>query len=296
MSGIYWIKLKTDVFSDEKIKLIEAMPDADSILIILIKLWTLAGKTNDQGMIYLSRDIPYSIEMLGTILSRSTELINLAIETLEKFEMIKRDDKGFITIENWEKHQNIEGMEKIREQNRLRKKRQREKEKELSQDMSREVTQQNKNKNKNKIKIKKEKKNNTIESGVDETKNNFESFRKAYPGTKRGLDAEWNDFVKKYKDWREIIPLLNTSLENQKKSRDQKKFKGDFVPEWKNLKTWLNQSCWTEELGAGEKSAHGDQPCRKLYVAPKLSKEELGTLKPGDLTGIFNKVSEGMKI
>ncbi|NQD99744.1 hypothetical protein HP420_13240 [Staphylococcus xylosus] len=39
--------------------------------------------------------------------------------------------QGVIKVSNWDKHQNIEGLEKIREQNRLRKQRQREKQKEL---------------------------------------------------------------------------------------------------------------------------------------------------------------------
>ena len=46
MADIKWIKITTDMFDDEKIKVIEAMPDRDAILIIWIKLLTLAGKVN----------------------------------------------------------------------------------------------------------------------------------------------------------------------------------------------------------------------------------------------------------
>lgn len=42
--GISWIKLTTNVFDDEKIKLIDTMPDHDAILVIWIKLLTLDGK------------------------------------------------------------------------------------------------------------------------------------------------------------------------------------------------------------------------------------------------------------
>ena len=44
MAEITWIKLKTDMFEHDKIKLIEALPDCDTILIIWVKLLTAAGK------------------------------------------------------------------------------------------------------------------------------------------------------------------------------------------------------------------------------------------------------------
>ena len=51
-----------------------------------------------------------------------------AKEALEQFNMIVTDG-DFFTIAGWEEYQNIEGMDKIREQNRLRKQRQRENQK-----------------------------------------------------------------------------------------------------------------------------------------------------------------------
>lgn len=56
-------------------------------------------------------------------------------------------DSDVIHISNWDVYQNTEGLEKIREQNRIRKRKQREREKQallVSRDMSRDVTQQNK--------------------------------------------------------------------------------------------------------------------------------------------------------
>ena len=34
MSGVKWIKICTDIFDDEKIVLIESMPEADGIIVI----------------------------------------------------------------------------------------------------------------------------------------------------------------------------------------------------------------------------------------------------------------------
>jgi len=75
----------------------------------------------------------------------------------------------------------------------------------------------------------------------------FESFRKQYLGNKRGLETEFTDF-KKHKDWKECLDLLLPALEKQKEARNIKSSKGSFVPEWKNLKTWINQRCWEEEI------------------------------------------------
>ena len=108
------------MFDDEKIKLIEAVPEADMILVIWIKLLTLAGKKNMNGYIFLTENIPYTDEMLATLFNRPLNTIRLALETFKKFGMINFNSEGQMKVSNWEKHQNIEGLEKIREQGRLR--------------------------------------------------------------------------------------------------------------------------------------------------------------------------------
>ena len=120
MPDVKWIKITTEMFDDEKIKLIESMPDKDSILIIWIKLLVQAGKCNATGYIFLNETLPYTDEMLSTIFNRPLNTVRLALTTFQKFGMIDILDDGKISITNWEKHQNIEGMEKVKEQNRLR--------------------------------------------------------------------------------------------------------------------------------------------------------------------------------
>jgi predicted phage replisome organizer len=152
LAEVKWIKITTDMFDDEKIRLIESMPEGDAILVTWIKLLTLAGKTNDNGTIYLTETIPYTEDMLSTICRRPLQIIRLALQTFEKLEMIAIEN-GIINIVNWEKHQNIERLQQIREQTRTRVARFREKQRLLSEPVTlrnAEVTQQNKNKNKNK--------------------------------------------------------------------------------------------------------------------------------------------------
>ena len=128
MADVKWIKITTDIFSDEKILLLEQMPDADSLLVIWFKLLCMAGKENNYGVFLMRTRMPYTEEMLATIFRRPLNTVRLALSTFEAYGMIEIED-DIIYIPNWEKHQNIDGMEKIKEQNRIRKQRQRERQK-----------------------------------------------------------------------------------------------------------------------------------------------------------------------
>lgn len=130
MADIKWIKIATDIFSDEKVMLIESMPEADGIITIWFKLLCLAGRQNNSGVFTMNDKIAYTDEMLATIFRRPLNTVRLALDTFETFGMIERYE-GIITIPNWEKYQNIDGLDKIREQNRIRKAKQRERQKEL---------------------------------------------------------------------------------------------------------------------------------------------------------------------
>lgn len=136
MSDIKWIKLSTNMFEDEKIKLIEKMPEADTLLIIWIKLLSQAGKNNASGYIFLTENIPYTEEMLSTIFDRPVSVIRMALSVFQGFGMLEVNDKNFISIANWEKHQNIDGMAKIREQTRDRVAKHRDKKKEISSNVT----------------------------------------------------------------------------------------------------------------------------------------------------------------
>lgn len=136
MAKINWIKLSVNIFDDEKIKLIRKMPEGNSIILIWIQLLCMAGKTNDNGAVYMGQNMYYTDEMLATICDQPLNTIRLALETFRRFEMIEHTEQGLITIENWEKHQNIEGMEKIREQTRKRVAKHRKKQKELESNVT----------------------------------------------------------------------------------------------------------------------------------------------------------------
>ena len=118
MADVKWIKIATDVFDDEKILLIESLPEGDSILVIWFKLLCLAGKQNNSGVFLLGDKIAYTDKMLATIFRRKEATVQLALQTFEQFGMIELID-GVITVPNWNKHQTLDAYEKKKERDRL---------------------------------------------------------------------------------------------------------------------------------------------------------------------------------
>lgn len=110
MADVKWIKITTDIFDDEKILLIESLPEADSIIVIWFKLLCLAGKMNNSGVFMMNDKIAYTDKMLSSIFRRKESTVQLALKTFEQFGMVEIID-GVITIPNWGKHQNLKQLE-----------------------------------------------------------------------------------------------------------------------------------------------------------------------------------------
>ena len=127
-SDIKWIKITTDMFDNRKIKHLRRLPEGNNIVLIWVMLLTMAGRCNANGMIFLTENIPYTTKMLADELDFEENTVQLALKALEQLGMITTN-RDFFSITGWAEHQNIEGMDKIREQNRVRKQRQREREK-----------------------------------------------------------------------------------------------------------------------------------------------------------------------
>ena len=109
MAEVKWIKIVTDVFDDEKILMIETMPEADTIIVIWFKLLCLAGKQNNSGVFQMGQ-MPYTDEMFSTIFRRPLNTVRLALKTFEQFGMIEIVHNT-VTIPNWGKHQSIDQIE-----------------------------------------------------------------------------------------------------------------------------------------------------------------------------------------
>lgn len=117
MADVKWIKITTDIFDDEKILLIESLPDPYAIITCWFKLLCLAGKQNNSGVFLIGR-IPYTDKMLATIFRMNEATVSMALKTFEQFGMVEIVD-GVITIPNWDKHQSLDAYEKKKERDRL---------------------------------------------------------------------------------------------------------------------------------------------------------------------------------
>lgn len=140
---VRWIKISTNIFDDEKIKLIEKMPEGDTLLVIWFKLLVRAGLVNNNGLIYLNENIPYTDEMLSIVFDKPLPTIRLALKTFQQFGMINIADTNAILLLNWEKYQNKEGLEKVREQGRKRQQKFREKQSQILLETSKNFNAEN---------------------------------------------------------------------------------------------------------------------------------------------------------
>lgn len=113
MSDVKWIKVAVDMFDHDKIDFLRSLPEGDSIIVTWIQMLTIAGKSNNGGYLMVTDRIPYTEQLLSNKLRRQPVFLQFALKTLESLNMINFEDGPF-HITNWEKHQNANGLEKIR--------------------------------------------------------------------------------------------------------------------------------------------------------------------------------------
>ena len=182
MAEVKWIKIATDIFDDEKILLIEGLPDAYAIITVWFKLLCLAGKKNNGGVFLMNDKIPYTDKMLATIFRMNESTVKLALNAFEQFKMIEIVE-GIITIPNWNKHQTLDAYERKKERDRLYQEERRAKQRALiekSSDKSSERTSD--------VAVSEEERdidNNICSPEPDERESNFEKIYAIYP-KKRG--------------------------------------------------------------------------------------------------------------
>lgn len=120
MAEVKWVKITTGMFDNRKIKYLRKLPDGNNIVLIWVMLITMAGRCNAGGKIFLTEDIPYIPKILADELAFEENTVSLALEALERLNMIVTDQDGFFSIANWEEYQNAEGLDRIKEQTRKR--------------------------------------------------------------------------------------------------------------------------------------------------------------------------------
>ncbi|NFV12642.1 hypothetical protein FDG09_06815 [Clostridium sporogenes] len=251
LAEIKWIKITTNMFDDEKIKLIDAMPERDTVHYIWIRLLVQAGKTNADGYIFLNDDIPYTEEMLSTIFNRPLNSLRFALKVLGDFGMIQIQKDKLIKITNWSKHQNIEGMEKVRQQTRERVAKYRAKKKGLLEETK--IQNCPNNDNKKSVML-----HETLSNGRDididiedidieedrkiDLRKKLDKINKAYFNTfYRQISTTYLNQILKIMDKEDYTDLLIYALDiTKKREQEQGKIKG-FKYTMSILESWINK-------------------------------------------------------
>ena len=168
MADLQWLKLSTNFFDNNKIKLLESERDGDTLIRVWIQLLTIAMKCNYQGRLSLTEDRPMTVDEFSKIMGKSRKKITKCLEKFEELKMIIIED-NFYKIKNWSKYQSADKLEEIRLQNCLRQQKYREKMKSEKEKSNVTVTQRN---------TKEEKKiRNKIEKEGDESRSGFKEFK-----------------------------------------------------------------------------------------------------------------------
>lgn len=187
MAEVKWIKITTDIFDDEKILLIESLPDSYAIITAWFKLLCLAGKQNNDGVFIMNDRVPYTEKMLATIFRMKETTVTLALDTFESFGMIERVN-GTITIPNWGKHQTLDAYEKKKARDKRYQAERRARQKAIalkssdsSSDKSSDVAVSDKEEDKDI--------NNICSSRPDERESDFKKIYEIYPRKDGGTKA-----------------------------------------------------------------------------------------------------------
>lgn len=102
MADVKWIKIVTDIFDDEKILLIETLPEADSIIVIWFKLLCKSKLKNSQGIYeYKIAQVNLTDEVLKVALSYEKDNIGDVLKILIDNGFIERKQKSILIIPFW---------------------------------------------------------------------------------------------------------------------------------------------------------------------------------------------------
>ena len=129
MPEIQWIKLSVGIFDNRKIKRILSQPRGEEMLVFWLRLLCLSGQLNRDGALLFTEREPYDVSSLAVECDLPRTLVAEWLEVFIAFGMMTKEN-GIYRITGWEKYQNVEGMERVREQTKARVKAYRERQRE----------------------------------------------------------------------------------------------------------------------------------------------------------------------
>lgn len=119
MSDVKWIKISVDIFNDEKLQAIGTLPDGNMIQLVWIKLLCLAGKCNEGGLLMVTRELPYTDEMLAKRFDMEIGQVQRALDIFQRAGMIDVIENIYM-VSNWSKYQSTQSLEEMKAKHRER--------------------------------------------------------------------------------------------------------------------------------------------------------------------------------
>lgn len=120
MAKYQWIKLDVDIFNNRKIKRLEAEDNGQMIVLIWVKLLVLSAKIQDNGQVYITKNVGYKLKELanelGLFSKKYENILEKSLKLFQSLEMIEIKN-DIITIQNWNKYQDYEREENTRKYN-----------------------------------------------------------------------------------------------------------------------------------------------------------------------------------
>lgn len=138
-NDIKWIKLTVNVFDDEKFDAIKTLPDSNNIQLAWVKLLCLAGKCNESGFLMLTKEIPYTDEMLAQRFNMDIGVVQRAMKVFQQLNMIDVVDNIYM-VSNWLKYQSGDRLEEIQQKHRESQRKYREKQKQIALGQKGDIT------------------------------------------------------------------------------------------------------------------------------------------------------------
>lgn len=239
MGDARWVKFEVNMYDDTKLKILDHMDNRDLHHYVWTRLLVLTGKINRGGYLYITDNMPYTVKTLAIEFNRSISEIKASIKILIKLEMIELTEDKVFKIKNWEKHQNVEGMERLRQLNKERVANHRAKKKELNENKNEdkvnnhipEIIEDNKQSKNNSGEI------NNIDIKVEENASDFQE--EVFKGNPNYGNVTEKDYKNNTNDRCNVTSNLDNSncnitvmeqikKENKNKKEKKKESKSEF--------------------------------------------------------------------
>jgi predicted phage replisome organizer len=232
--NLSFIKLDINILDDSKIRLLRKYPDGDKLIVLWIGLLCLAMKSDNPGYVYVTNGIPYTDADLSVVLEIEEKTVQMGLKLFEQFNMIEIIKGGVIEIINFNKHQNLDKIDRAKEKSRISSKKYREKQKQLLLSDGHVTESDKTDKDIEKEKEKEKNKKEELEESID---NIYKLYPQRCPFKNRPLKSKEKNKKKiksllKEKTEEELYNIITGYLDNCKKT---KTFLKDFSTLLNNL-------------------------------------------------------------